>query len=338
MQVGGLPAGVYRLAALASRIAAQPGPSEVTLRQDALRRWRQAREQGLTAGQAARAVGVGRATLYRWAERLEPGSRRPHRLRPPGTTPDLRLAVERLRLDHPMWGRAKLGPLLRAQGFATSDATVGRILARLVARGVALPVPALIRERRLNRARPRRPHARRLPKGYRVHRPGDLVQLDTLSIALAPGRSIKQFTAYDPVAKWTVAAPFDRATARTASIFLDRLLAELPFPVRAIQVDGGAEFMAGFETACARRDIALFVLPPRSPELNGAVERCNGSWRYEFYACHDLPTTIRELTRHVQAFQHLYNHHRPHGALAGQTPARYLEQRRAQETPTSHMC
>ena len=338
MQVGGLPAGVYRLAGLASRIAAQPTSSEAARRGDALRRWRQARARGLTAEQAAQAVGVSRASLYRWAERLEPRSRRPHRLRPSTvTTPALRQAVERLRLDHPMWGRAKLGPLLRAEGLTASDTTVGRVLARLVARGVVQPVPTLVRERRLNRARPKRPHARRLPKGYAVRRPGDLVQLDTLSIALAPGRSIKQFTAYDPW-PWTVAAPFDRATARAASTFLDRLVAELPFPVRAIQVDGGSEFMAGFEAACAERNIALFVLPPRSPELNGAVERCNGSWRYEFYACHDLPMDLTNLTRHVQAFQHLYNHHRPHGALAGRTPAQYLASLRAQETQTSQMC
>jgi putative transposase len=95
--------------------------------------------------------------------------------------------------------------------------------------------------------------------------------------------------------------------------------------------------MAEFEAACADRGIRLFVLPPRSPELNGAVERCNGSWRYEFYACHELPLTITELTAHVQAFQHLYNHHRPHGALAGRTPAQYLAQLRAKETQPSHM-
>ena len=35
----------------------------------------------------------------------------------------------------------------------------------------------------------------------------------------------------------------------------------------------------------------------------------------------------------VEAFQHLYNHHRPHGALAGKTPAEYLAARRANETP-----
>ncbi|MBA7642575.1 hypothetical protein ES703_50271 [subsurface metagenome] len=47
----------------------------------------------------------------------------------------------------------------------------------------------------------------------------------------------------------------------------------MPFPVKAIQVDGGAEFEAIFEAECQRRDIKLFVLPPHSPKLNGGVER-----------------------------------------------------------------
>jgi hypothetical protein len=50
-------------------------------------------------------------------------------------------AVERLREDYPMWGRAKIGPLVRTQGFTASDMTVGRIIAQLVARGAARPVP-----------------------------------------------------------------------------------------------------------------------------------------------------------------------------------------------------
>ena len=34
----------------------------------------------------------------------------------------------------------------------------------------------------------------------------------------------------------------------------------MPFPVKAIQVDGGSEFMAEFETACPAKGIALYVV------------------------------------------------------------------------------
>ena len=46
-----------------------------------LERWRRARSRGLSAEEAARAVGASRASLYRWEKRLEPRSRRPHRQR-----------------------------------------------------------------------------------------------------------------------------------------------------------------------------------------------------------------------------------------------------------------
>jgi len=78
-------------------------------------------------------------------------------------------------------------------------------------------------------------------------RPGALVQLDTLTITLQPGTAIKQFTAYGPHARWTVAKAAARATSTAAAAFLDKVLADMPFPVSALQVDGGSEFVAAFE-------------------------------------------------------------------------------------------
>ena len=245
--------------------------------------------------------------------------------------------MERLRLDFPMWGKAKIGPLVRELGFQTSDSTVGRILRGLIARGRAPAVPDLLRKIGPRSAAKARPHAVRKPKEVEFSQPGDVVQIDTLSISLLPGRAIKQFTAYDPHAKWTVAAPYARATAKNAAEFLQRVRAQMPDPIKAIQIDGGSEFMAEFEQACKDAKLPLYVLPPRSPKLNGAVERCNGAWRYEFYACNDLPLSLQKLAERVDAFQHLYNHHRPHGALAGLTPAKSLSIRRAEEAAPSHM-
>jgi hypothetical protein len=37
------------------------------------------------------------------------------------------------------------------------------------------------------------------------------------------------------------------------------------FTIRAIQVDGGSEFFAEFETEYQRRCISLFQLPPKTP-------------------------------------------------------------------------
>ena len=135
MQVRGLPRQIIRNAAGAARLLDAQTPNiEAARRRDVVTRSRLAMANGLTAEQAAQVVGVPRSTLYRWEKDAAPKSRRPHRGRQKGWTPALRQAVERLRQDFPMWGRAKIGPLVRAKGFAASDATVGRILASLVAR------------------------------------------------------------------------------------------------------------------------------------------------------------------------------------------------------------
>ncbi|MCA6244239.1 MAG: transposase, partial [Phenylobacterium sp.] len=52
---------------------------------------------------------------------------------------------------------------------------------------------------------------------------------------------------------------------------------------------------------------------------------------------YDLPANVEALNPLLDSFQHLYNHHRPHGALAGMTPARYLARLQASVTPPSHM-
>jgi transposase len=339
MQVFGLPGHVIRNAAVASRLTAKALNSEAARREALVRRWRRAIADGLTAAQAARAVGASRASLYRWERRPEPLSRRPRRLRQPQWTAALARAVESLRADNPMWGKRKLVWLLKREGFAISVSTVGRILQNLMRRGLVMPVPTLRRKpgpRRFRLIGKR--HARRLPKGLKPTLPGQLVQIDTVFVNLAPGKAIKHFTAYDPVAKWTVAGVAGRATARLAAAFLDKVVAEMPFKVTGIQVDGGCEFMADFEQACRAKHLDLFVLPPKRPQLNGAVERCNGAWRYEFYAVHDLPHQIDRLQPFVDAFAHRYNHHRPHDALDGLTPAEYLFTATRKGAPTaSHM-
>ncbi len=339
MQVFGLPGHVIRSAGAASRLLdAKPSNSEAQRRRDAVARWRRAMADGLTASRAAAAVGISRATLYRWQERPEARSRRPHHVRRPAWSSALVKAVEDLRADNPMWGKRKLAVLLRRGSTSVSTSTVGRILRKLMDKGVVTPVPILRRNPAARRVRltAKQRHAKRLPKGMKATRPGEIVQIDTLSVNVRPDRAIKHFTAYDPVAKWTVGRVATSASALSAKALLEKLCAEAPFPVTGIQVDGGSEFMAEFEQACAAKALALFVLPPKRPQLNGAVERNQGAWRYEVYACFDLPHRIDKLQQHVDAFAHRFNHYRPHQALGDRTPAEYLKTFSSGHTP-SHM-
>jgi putative transposase len=337
MQIRGLHRAIYRGARLASRLETSERSDDVErrdARRRAVSRWQQARRDGLTAERAALAVDVPLSTLYRWQASDTFKSRRPHRPRKAKRDPKLVLAVERLRHQHPMWGKDKLVALLWREGFDdVSVSMVGRILKELVMRGAIQPVPQLRRRSKHAPRRHKRIYAKRLPKKMKPEKPGQIVQLDTVHIGLVPGKTIRHFTAYDPVAKWTVAKAYNRATAAAAALFLDKLQADMPFKVEGIQVDGGSEFMAEFEAACQARQIKLFVLPPRMPQLNGGVERCNGAWRYEFYACTELPDTVEALNPLIDDWQDTYNFVRPHGALAGLTPADYYLANQAKETP-----
>jgi len=291
---------------------------------------------GRNAALTCRHFGISRQTFYRWKrrydprrlDRLEARPSRPRRVHQPTWPEELALAVLHHREQYPRWGKDKLVVLLRRAGWTVSTSMVGRILSSLKARGVlreAPPAPVSTRKRTW-----RRPYAIRKPKGYAADEPGSLVQVDTLDVRPIPGVVLKHFTARDIVSRWDVLEAHSRATATTAAGFLERLLDRMPFPVRAIQVDGGSEFQAAFESACQDRGIRLFVLPPRSPKLNGCVERAQRTHTEEFYEVNPFSLEIGPLNRELQAWEHTYNTIRPHQALGYLTPAQAIDRWQAQ--------
>jgi len=287
---------------------------------------------GRNAALTCRYFGISRQTWYRWKRRYDPqnlrtleaGSHRPHRRRRPTWTGEQAERVRRLREQYPRWGKDKLAVLLRRAGWAVSVSMVGRILASLRQRGV-LSAPKLRRVKR-RRGTAHRPWALRKPADYAVLKPGDLVQLDTMDLRPAPGVILKQFTARDMVSRWDVIEVHGRATSTAARLFLDTLQRRLPFRLRALQVDGGSEFAALFEQVCRQRGIRLFVLPPRSPKLNGRVERANRTHTEEFYELTPCALSLAELNRELQAWERTYNTVRPHQSLAYLTPQQFLAQ------------
>jgi putative transposase len=287
------------------------------------------RAHGANVSRTARHFGYSRPTVYRWLARydrfhletLEDRSSAPRRRRRPTWTLGQLGAVRELRARYPRWGKAKLRVLLRREGLLLSTSMVGRILGRLRRSG-DLREPLRSIRRRMRSWR--RPYAIRKPAGWAVERPGDLVQIDTVEIRPFAGHPFKQFTARDVISRWDTLEVRRSATARLASEMLDALARRMPFPVRAISVDGGSEFMAEFEAACQARGIALFVLPPRSPKLHGSVERANRTHTEEFYEVTDGLLAPDDIRAELLAWEWTYNTVRPHQALGYLTPAEYL--------------
>ncbi len=280
---------------------------------------------------------IGPQTFYRWKRRynpkhiesLEDRSHRPKHLRRPTYSAALVEAILKLREEYPRWGKDKLLVLLREKGVSCSTSMVGRIIRRLKERGVLQePIRNHVSAHRRGL---RRPYGIRKPKDYEAKAPGDLIQLDTMDVRPLPGVVLKHFTAHDVISRWDVLSVYSRATASTAAHFLDTLESRMPFPVAAIQVDGGSEFEAVFEEECQRRGIRLFVLPPRSPKLNGGVERAHWTHTEEFYEVTESSFDVSELRGELLDWERTYDTVRPHQALNYLTPLKFLEQWKEKE-------
>jgi transposase-like protein len=255
---------------------------------------------GRSVVRTCRHFGISRQTFYRWKRHfnchdittLEDRSHRPHKVRTPTWTAELAERVLALRKQYPIWGKDKLVVLLCKQKLVVSTSMVGRILRYLKRRGILLepPRPAvLLRQRRKLR---KRPWAVRKPKYWRIREPGDLVEIDTKEIHMRHDVVLKHFSARDVVSRWDVIEVHRWATSLAAARFLEVLLDRLPFPVKALQVDGGSEFAAEFELACQQKQLPLFVLPPKSPKLNGHVERSHRTTTRSFMKCTRTPTNF----------------------------------------------
>ena len=83
--------------------------------------------------------------------------------------------------------------------------------------------------------------------------------------------------------------------------------------------------MGQFEDTCKELNIQLYVLPPRSPKLNGGVERGNRIFREEFYSKPFLADTIDAINAELVKELEKYNNYRPHHALKLMTPMEYIK-------------
>jgi transposase InsO family protein len=67
-------------------------------------------------------------------------------------------------------------------------------------------------------------------------------------------------------------------------------------------------------------------IKPRSPHLNGKIERSQLTDKSEFYSTIPRAEKDMELAPRLLEWQNFYNHKRPHASLNGKTPyEKFLE-------------
>ena len=76
---------------------------------------------------------------------------------------------------------------------------------------------------------------------------------------------------------------FDACNQATAIRFMDDVFTRLPFRVHVVQTDNGAEFQSRFHWHLETGDVRHVYIRPRTPHLNGKVERLHCVDDQEFY-------------------------------------------------------
>ena len=238
--------------------------------------WVRLYEQVGNAGLVCRRCGISRPTLRKWWRRyraegeagLEARSHRPHRSPNRKVFAEQEALILRLRRERKLGIKMLRNELARRHGLRLALDTIHKVLVR---HG----------ENRLERPRLRRKGTRRYSRPV----PGDRVQMDTCKIA--PG--LYQYTAIDDCSRFQVLGLFPRRTAANTLAFLDRVAAEMPFPVQRVQTDRGQEFFA-YEVQDRLRDRRIKFRPvgsaapnPRAPHLDGKVERVQRTALEEFW-------------------------------------------------------
>jgi transposase InsO family protein len=281
-----------------------------------------------------RHFGLSRKTFYKWKKRFEGGgdanladqSRRPLRS-PRATPPEVTSKILYLRQNY-HFGPAKISAYLkRFHNLSVAASSVHRILGN---HGLSrLPANQKFQQ-----------HVKRW-KRYEKARPGHRLQMDVKFLERIPGTKTRlyQFTAIDDCTRIRVLKVYDSCNQSAAISFVNEVIRRLPFRILVVQTDNGAEFQSRFHWHLQELDIEHVYIKPRTPRLNGKVERSHRVDDQEFYQLLDkdgVSDDIHLFNKKLREWEDYYNYHRPHGALGGQTPyERLLEKTRAAASPTS---
>lgn len=283
-----------------------------------LRLLREASLEPRSVAQTCRHFGLSRQAFYKWKARYELNGEaglcdRPRiPLRSPNATPrEVVSKILYLRQRYHFGAGRIVDYLRRFHEVKVACSTVHRILIR---HGLGR-LPANQKHRSKGRAW----------KRYEKPQPGHRLQLDVKFLERIAGtqKRLYQFTAIDDCTRIRVLKIYDVCNQASAIRFVDEVLRRLPFRVLVIQTDNGAEFQSRFHWHLESLDIRHVYIRPRTPHLNGKVERSHRVDEQEFYQLLDkdgISDNIHLFNDKLREWEDYYNYHRPHGALDGQTP------------------
>ncbi len=275
---------------------------------------------------AVSAFGISRRSFYYWKKKLGesgrlvslvPRSTRPRRTRRMLVDDRLVLFIKELRCEYGRVGKYKLKVLLDAYASSLgissySPGKIGKIVKRY---NYFFEKTKKVRKLRFQRER-----VKYAPK---ILTPGYL-EIDCVHVMVST-QKIVFVTIIDLATKVAYAEAVSTASANNTSLVLSNFMSLHNIKVHTIQTDNGSEFLGDFHAYLESMGIKHLFSYPRSPRINGVIERFNRTFQEEHvertmeWWC-DKETATTKLTKYLE----WYNSVRPHASLHYQTPLAYL--------------
>jgi transposase InsO family protein len=287
-----------------------------------------------------RAFGKSRSTVFLWKQKLKNNNGRLSALAPGNKTPihkRRRLVhpfivdfIIKYRKDHPGADKLTIAPVLatacKQSGIKPiSASTIGRIIHDLKAKGRLpqrnkLTYNATWDKQWFLEKKPRKKLRR---KDFYPRQPGDLVQMDTISV-FTDGMKRYICTALDIRTRFAFAYAYKTHSSVHTGDFLDKLLRVSPFTIKRVQTDNGSEFACHFDNACSAKGLTHYFNYPRHPQANGHLERFNRTIQEQFvYWYTDMLDEPDMFNQKLMDYLIWYNTEKPHRSIGNLSPLRY---------------
>lgn len=271
---------------------------------------------------AISAFGVSRRSFYYWKKKLGESGRLaslvPRSTRPKVTrrmVVDDRLVtfIKELREEYGRVGKYKLKVLLDAYASSLgissySPGKIGKIVKRY---NYFFEHTKKVRKLRFQR--------KRVKYAPKVVTPGYL-EIDCVHVMVSTQKIIF-VTIIDLATKVAYAEAVKTASAKSTVEVLSHFINLHKIKVHTIQTDNGSEFLGDFHNYLESIGVEHLFSYPRSPRINGVIERFNRTFQEEHVErtrewWYDPEAATQKLTSYLE----WYNFVRPHASLNYQTP------------------
>jgi transposase-like protein len=263
---------------------------------------------GKTVSETARIFGISRKTYYKWRGR-DYGQGGNNYSSATGQ-PQLKLTWEVKKFIAEQKQQTNYGPLKmklllkRELGLDLSTTIIYRYY---------------LRRKLIRRPQKKLPWYETMKSALFIEKPGEGVQLD-IKYVYERGKRQYQFSVFDPWTKKYHFTVFKTKESKNAITAFNRAERYFGFKILSVQTDNGGEFRGGFHRWLARRKLAHYFIPKKSPWWNGNVERVHRTIDDEYYC-----NPYRSWKTSYDWLDY-YNFKRIHLSLLGLTPQEKLLQ------------